>query len=568
VSNSSLSSVASSSAEGVRNNNANSINPLKAKGYGSNYAASLSDLLSDFFRPQLTSYRCERCAGNTLKKSYAFKQLPRVLILHLKRFLPSLVRGRYVYEKRTDRVRVDEQIDLGFACTARTRKPLPPLQQQHENEADEDQQQASPTATSAAATGVATSSSASGAQASAVAASVAHNSPDTFAALFAPSASVEQFACRCGGGSSCRHAEQVLTRPEDIAAHVRRVHGGGSEEAAPASGVVRTDEATLQLVRQQQESSQRPTRRTAGKRKGDGTNGVHAADGNSSDANKRARRAYPLSSSPSSSFFQPGDVGGRSGSAASGAAMAQRLSTSINSVQVEMRHLQADLAFLAQPIATPGASRRKRDQELQDKVLRLSELEGQLERQRADQRALHEHLARQAENGLSTLSMNHPPLSVPSAAAARATSTGSAGSGASSSSSSASARGGSGSGNNGGGGSGGSLAPLGPGVVPAYELQAVIHHKGPIATSGHYFADLRSRGNAVASDEQQQQQRQRTGTETPLPPEQWRRYDDSYVRLIDSAQALQYGETAGYLYFFSYSPLLNMDYVQSSSSSS
>jgi Ubiquitin carboxyl-terminal hydrolase len=42
-------------------------------------------------------------------------QMPRVLVLHLKRFLPNVVKGSY--EKRSDRVRVDREVDLGFAWT-------------------------------------------------------------------------------------------------------------------------------------------------------------------------------------------------------------------------------------------------------------------------------------------------------------------------------------------------------------------------------------------------------------------------------------------------------------------
>jgi len=94
-------------------------------------------------------------------------------------------------------------------------------------------------------------------------------------------------------------------------------------------------------------------------------------------------------------------------------------------------------------------------------------------------------------------------------------------------------------------------AALGPSVVPLYELQAMIHHRGHAgtATSGHYFCDLKSSEASSSS--------------SPTPaPAQWRRYDDSFVRQIDDAQALQYGETNGYILFYAYQPLLNIEHAQ------
>jgi len=50
--------------------------------------------------------------------------LPRVLILHLKRFLPNF--ERRTYEKRVDRIEISGRLQLDSYCTKDTRLPPPP----------------------------------------------------------------------------------------------------------------------------------------------------------------------------------------------------------------------------------------------------------------------------------------------------------------------------------------------------------------------------------------------------------------------------------------------------------
>ena len=84
-------------------------------------SSSLSSLLSTFFSPRTLSCKCSHCDNTEVRVSSTVARLPRVLILHLKRFLPNVVKGSY--EKRSDRVKVEREVDLTFACTPTTRRP-------------------------------------------------------------------------------------------------------------------------------------------------------------------------------------------------------------------------------------------------------------------------------------------------------------------------------------------------------------------------------------------------------------------------------------------------------------
>lgn len=487
----SLSAMGSPSATGAAA--AKTIAPVRRIGKGSNggCAVSLSDLLCQFFSPSITTYRCERCSGDKLKQSYAFRQLPRVLILHLKRFTPNLVKGSY--EKRTDRVKVDEQIDLGFACTTHTRKPLP-----LDNSGPDDA-----------------------------------SAPSHFAALFASSAIA---ACKCGAGADkCKHAEGILATPDDIASFIAHQSDAAAAAAASAAGTsARNNNSAVTR-------SQRNKRKSEGlqesadelvERKKTKSSGSASGSGSSTPSPPpsepiSAVGAFALPPDDCASFFLSG--------AAAGAA--QRLSARINTLQGDIRHLQHQIHSIncgsgVDPSSGGGLatsvipSRRKRDQVLQGMVMRMSEMEATLKVQKEEQRRLYEQ-ERDARPSVSR-----------AAGGADSKHNGS------SSSSSCLADSGSHSSSTSGGVSPGPASSLGPSVVPVYELQSVIHHKGPIATSGHYLTDLKSE----SCDAQQ----------TAV----WRRYDDQYVRVIDAAQAMQYGESAGYIFIYTYQPLNNLQHEQ------
>ena len=452
--------------------------------------ASLSDLLSRFFSSQLIEYRCERCSGTVCKKSYAFKQLPRVLILHLKRFLPNYRLG--TYEKRTDRVRVDEAIDLGFACTTQTRKPMPV------------QDVATPS-----------TSTAGGRGSPKPAAAAATNA---FSALFASSSAA---ACKCGASADqCTHAHGIHTSPEDIAAFIAAQHEPAASGAADGDSGARS-----------------PSSRAGGKLKRKSGQlasvdaGADSADSsNSGAANRKKTRNTRSSPSPSPSPVMDDDSYFASSSAESAAA--QMVSARINNLHAEIRHLQQQLSDVSRapalsssfssgaaagfvPVpAVAALSDRKREALLQQHVLRLSVLEAELKTQMDVQASLsmqktmrtRSNPAHSTAASASSFSPVPPPPQ-------------------------------------------GSLpAALGPSIVPVYELQAVIHHRGSIATSGHYLTDLKSDMPPAAGG----------GACTTG----WRRFDDQYVRAIDSTQAMSYGESAGYIFFFSYQPLLNLESMQ------
>jgi hypothetical protein len=71
----------------------------------------LTDLVRSFFDLRVVEYRCV-CSGKNepLEQRPSLSKLPRVLILHLKRFQPNWARG--TYEKRTAPVSFDPVIDM------------------------------------------------------------------------------------------------------------------------------------------------------------------------------------------------------------------------------------------------------------------------------------------------------------------------------------------------------------------------------------------------------------------------------------------------------------------------
>lgn len=83
--------------------------------------AYLAQLLQRFFQPRTLDYKCSECDCTTVEVAGKMKALPRVLVLHLKRFLPNLAKG--TYEKIRDRVRFPAHLDLSGVCTPQTLNP-------------------------------------------------------------------------------------------------------------------------------------------------------------------------------------------------------------------------------------------------------------------------------------------------------------------------------------------------------------------------------------------------------------------------------------------------------------
>ena len=48
-------------------------------------STSLSKSLENYFNPQTVSIKCEKCEGETARKTLAIKETPKCLMLHLKR---------------------------------------------------------------------------------------------------------------------------------------------------------------------------------------------------------------------------------------------------------------------------------------------------------------------------------------------------------------------------------------------------------------------------------------------------------------------------------------------------
>ena len=100
-------SASSSSSSSAVSSAASRLPPARA-------AVSMVSLLRQFFSPMHQEYKCERCQHAEVEITSAISRLPRVLILHIKRFTPDQRSG--TYEKRQDPVLVQRTIDLSFAC--------------------------------------------------------------------------------------------------------------------------------------------------------------------------------------------------------------------------------------------------------------------------------------------------------------------------------------------------------------------------------------------------------------------------------------------------------------------
>jgi ubiquitin C-terminal hydrolase len=95
--------------------------------FSSNYPSHhLDDLLQGFFQPTVLELKCPQanCDSNSVQVRCSINKLPRILILHIKRFKPSKsFTGEYEYKKVKDVIYAEPSIQLEFACTDATQPP-------------------------------------------------------------------------------------------------------------------------------------------------------------------------------------------------------------------------------------------------------------------------------------------------------------------------------------------------------------------------------------------------------------------------------------------------------------
>jgi uncharacterized UBP type Zn finger protein len=70
----------------------------------------MKTLLDSYFQDQILELRCEKCDCQTVQEQACLKRLPKVLILHVKRFQPDYKKQTYV--KRNDRIITQQQLDM------------------------------------------------------------------------------------------------------------------------------------------------------------------------------------------------------------------------------------------------------------------------------------------------------------------------------------------------------------------------------------------------------------------------------------------------------------------------
>ncbi|XP_029460909.1 ubiquitin carboxyl-terminal hydrolase 37 isoform X2 [Rhinatrema bivittatum] len=85
-------------------------------------ARSIQDSLDLFFRMEEIEYSCEKCNGKCASVMHKFNRLPRVLILHLKRYSFNVVLS--LNNKVGQQVIIPRYLTLSTHCTESTRPPL------------------------------------------------------------------------------------------------------------------------------------------------------------------------------------------------------------------------------------------------------------------------------------------------------------------------------------------------------------------------------------------------------------------------------------------------------------
>eukprot|EP01084_Bolivina_argentea_P190817 327799_1 len=95
-----------------RDNNGNKINTW-----------SLNELLRAYFVKKTLEYKCEHngCVNNKVYVTSWFKQTPRVLVFHIKRFIPNYYTNSYT--KSHDKVEIEKNIDINMFCNEKLSLP-------------------------------------------------------------------------------------------------------------------------------------------------------------------------------------------------------------------------------------------------------------------------------------------------------------------------------------------------------------------------------------------------------------------------------------------------------------
>ncbi|RUS31671.1 hypothetical protein BC938DRAFT_477332 [Jimgerdemannia flammicorona] len=78
-------------------------------------------LLYRFFQDEHILYKCESCENEKATVRHTIRKLPRILVLHLKRFAVNM--DNNVCEKRRDSVIMNQHLNLGQWCSLNTEMP-------------------------------------------------------------------------------------------------------------------------------------------------------------------------------------------------------------------------------------------------------------------------------------------------------------------------------------------------------------------------------------------------------------------------------------------------------------
>eukprot|EP00438_Fugacium_kawagutii_P028392 Skav205705 [mRNA] locus=scaffold608:7442:10114:- [translate_table: standard] len=81
-------------------------------------------MLRRYFQPELLEATCEHCHALEANLDTNLKEAPRVLVLHLKRFVPNM--EKQCYEKQHQAVDIPSLLDLGATLSGNTGSASPP----------------------------------------------------------------------------------------------------------------------------------------------------------------------------------------------------------------------------------------------------------------------------------------------------------------------------------------------------------------------------------------------------------------------------------------------------------
>jgi len=82
---------------------------------------TFSKLLTHFFQREQVEKTCEKCMCTTASVRHEIVTPPKVLVLHMKRFVPNV--ALQTYDKCFHPVRIDEQLDIGPVCAQQPEAP-------------------------------------------------------------------------------------------------------------------------------------------------------------------------------------------------------------------------------------------------------------------------------------------------------------------------------------------------------------------------------------------------------------------------------------------------------------